>query len=82
MFELKVNDQIQQADAENVLVNNVHFGGGFGRRAMDDYPSQHAFFTESFIDELAHEANEDAFQYRRKLLQSCKAIYMTTKWSE
>jgi isoquinoline 1-oxidoreductase beta subunit len=152
-------------DAENVVINNVYLGGGFGRRAMKDYPiqavklasalpgvpvkmiwsreedvqhdfyrpaivsrfkaaigdsglptawenqyvdkhepkeapyipyqvdnqfvhyiespthipfgpwrsvdhSQHAFFTESFIDELAHEANEDAFQYRRKLLQS------------
>ncbi|MFQ3191949.1 MAG: isoquinoline 1-oxidoreductase beta subunit [Paraglaciecola sp.] len=152
-------------DAENVVVNNVYLGGGFGRRAKTDYPiqavklanalpgvpvkmiwsreedvqhdfyrpaivsrfkaaigdsglptawenqyvdkhepkeapyipyqvdnqfvhyiespthipfgawrsvdhSQHAFFTESFIDELAHEANEDAFQYRRKLLHS------------
>jgi isoquinoline 1-oxidoreductase beta subunit len=152
-------------DTENVVVNNVYLGGGFGRRAMTDYPiqavqlanalpgvpvkmiwsreqdvqhdfyrpaivsrfkaalsdsgmpsawenqyvdkhepkeapyipyqvdnqfvhyiqspthipfgawrsvdhSQHAFFTESFIDELAFEAKEDAFQYRRKLLQS------------
>ena len=32
--------------------------------------SQHAFFTESFIDELAHQANQDPFQYRRKLLKS------------
>jgi len=32
--------------------------------------SQHAFFTESFIDELAHHANQDGYQYRRKLLQS------------
>jgi isoquinoline 1-oxidoreductase beta subunit len=151
-------------DKENVVVNNVYLGGGFGRRAMTDYPiqavklasalpgvavkmiwsreedvqhdfyrpaivsrfkaalgdsdlpiawenqyvdkhepkeapyipykvdnqfvhytpsathipfgpwrsvdhSQHAFFTESFIDELAHQAKQDAFQYRRKLLQ-------------
>lgn len=152
-------------DAENVVVNNVYLGGGFGRRAMPDYSiqavklanalpgipvkmiwsreedvqhdfyrpaivsrfkaalgdsglpiawenqyvdkhepkeapyipyqvdnqfvhytespthipfgawrsvdhSQHAFFTESFIDELAHEANQDTLYYRRKLLQS------------
>ena len=154
-----------EVDAENVVVNNVFLGGGFGRRAMKDYPSQvvklasavpgvpvkmiwsreqdtqhdfyrpavvsrfkaaladsglptawenqyvdkhepkeapyipyqvdnqfvhytqspthipfgpwrsvdhsqHAFFTESFIDELAHKANQDALEYRRKLLQS------------
>jgi isoquinoline 1-oxidoreductase beta subunit len=152
-------------DADNVVINNVYLGGGFGRRAMKDYPiqavklasalpgvpvkmiwsreedvqhdfyrpaivsrfkavlgnsglptawenqyvdkhepkeapyipyqvdnqfvhfiespthipfgpwrsvdhSQHAFFTESFIDELAHAADQDAFQYRRTLLQS------------
>jgi isoquinoline 1-oxidoreductase beta subunit len=41
----------------------------FGPRRSVDH-SQHAFFTESFIDELAHAANQDAYQYRRKLLQS------------
>ncbi len=30
--------------------------------------SQHGFFTESFVDELAHAAGADAFEYRRKLL--------------
>jgi len=31
--------------------------------------SWHGFFVESFMDELAHEANRDPLQYRRALLQ-------------
>ncbi|MGH8178384.1 MAG: molybdopterin cofactor-binding domain-containing protein [Steroidobacter sp.] len=30
--------------------------------------SEHGFFTESFIDELAHAASQDPFEYRRTLL--------------
>ncbi len=32
--------------------------------------TQHGFFTESFVDELAAEAGIDPYQYRRKLLAS------------
>jgi isoquinoline 1-oxidoreductase beta subunit len=32
--------------------------------------SQHTFFTESFMDEIAHEAGKDPFEYRRALLKN------------
>ncbi len=32
------------------------------------YNSNHPFATESFIDELAHHADQDPYQYRRRLL--------------
>ena len=31
--------------------------------------TQHSFFNESFIDELAHRAGQDPFEYRRQLLK-------------
>jgi isoquinoline 1-oxidoreductase beta subunit len=31
--------------------------------------TQHGFFTESFVDELAHNAGQDGYEYRRKLLK-------------
>lgn len=56
-------------DIENQLIQyvesktNVPWGNW---RSVDH--SLHAFFTESFIDELAHAANKDPFEYRRALL--------------
>ncbi len=45
--------------------SGTHVPWGFWR-SVDH--SLHAFFTESFIDELAFEAGIDAYQYRRDLL--------------
>ena len=33
--------------------------------------SQHGFFKESFIDEMAHAAKKDPFQFRRDLMTAC-----------
>jgi len=56
-------------DIPNVLVQwtNKDFGIplGFWRSVG---PSQNAFITESFMDELAHLASQDPYEYRRKLL--------------
>ena len=55
-------------------INNqfIHFTSSpthvpFGAWRSVDH-SQHAFFTESFIDELAAAAGKDPYQYRRDLL--------------
>jgi isoquinoline 1-oxidoreductase beta subunit len=45
----------------------THVPWGFWR-SVDH--SLHAFFTESFIDEVAFEAGRDPYQYRRGLLQN------------
>jgi isoquinoline 1-oxidoreductase beta subunit len=45
--------------------SKTHVPWGFWR-SVDH--SLHAFFTESFVDELAHSAGKDAYQYRRDLL--------------
>ena len=56
-------------DIQNQLIHYApsqsHVPWGFWR-SVDH--SLHAFFTESFIDELAHAADQDAFEYRRNLL--------------
>ena len=44
---------------------NSHVPVGFWRSVGS---SQNAFITESFIDELAHKAGQDPFEYRRALM--------------
>ena len=56
-------------DVPNYLVDfamrNTHVPVGFWRGVNS---SQNTFFKEGFIDELAHAAGQDPYQYRRKLL--------------
>ena len=56
-------------DIANQLIHYApsqsHVPWGFWR-SVDH--SLHAFFTESFVDELAHAAGKDAFEFRRNLL--------------
>lgn len=54
------NQQIHFADSST----HVPFGAW---RSVDH--SQHGFFTESFIDEVAVAAEQDPYEYRRNLLQ-------------
>ena len=55
---------IEHQDIRSVeSLSHVPFGPW---RSVDH--SQHGFFTESFIDELAFEAGKDAYAYRRELL--------------
>jgi isoquinoline 1-oxidoreductase subunit beta len=46
-------------------LKNTHVPVGFWRSVGS---SQNAFFMESYIDELAHAARKDAYQFRRALL--------------
>jgi isoquinoline 1-oxidoreductase subunit beta len=46
-------------------MRNTHVPVGFWRSVNH---SQNAFFRESFIDELAHAAGRDPYDYRRKLM--------------
>jgi isoquinoline 1-oxidoreductase beta subunit len=49
----------------DALLKNTHVPVMFWRSVGS---SQNAFAVESFIDELAHQAGQDAYQFRRKLL--------------
>jgi isoquinoline 1-oxidoreductase beta subunit len=53
------NQHIHWADSST----HVPFGAW---RSVDH--SQHGFFTESFVDELAHAADKDPYEFRRALL--------------
>jgi isoquinoline 1-oxidoreductase beta subunit len=48
-----------------VMLKNTHMPVGFWRSVGS---SQNAFFMESYVDELAHAAGKDAYQFRRTLL--------------
>jgi isoquinoline 1-oxidoreductase beta subunit len=58
-------------DVPNYLVDHAprrtHVPVGFWRCVNH---TQNCFFKESFIDELAQAANEDPYQYRRKLIRN------------
>ena len=47
------------------MLKNTHIPVGFWRSVGS---SQNAFFMESYVDELAHAAGQDAYQFRRALL--------------
>ncbi len=47
-------------------MRNTHVPVGFWRAVNSN---QNAFYRECFVDELAHAAGQDPYQYRRKMLQ-------------
>ncbi|MEP0201777.1 MAG: molybdopterin cofactor-binding domain-containing protein [Halioglobus sp.] len=75
-WENQFVDKHEPAEAPHILYDvanqYVHYTDSpthipFGAWRSVDH-SQHGFFTESFIDELAYEASTDPYEYRRNLL--------------
>ena len=76
VWENRFVDKHEPAEASHIpyAIPNQHIGYvdspthiPFGAWRSVDH-SQHGFFVESFIDELAHEAQQDPYQFRRDLL--------------
>jgi isoquinoline 1-oxidoreductase beta subunit len=55
-------------DHQDIRSVESHSHVPFGPWRSVDH-SQHGFFTESFIDELAHETNQDPYRFRKALLK-------------
>lgn len=77
-WENQFNDKHEPVEAPHILYGianqSIHYTDSpthvpFGPWRSVDH-SQHGFFTESFIDELAIEAEQDPYQYRRDLLKA------------
>ncbi|MFT4823795.1 MAG: isoquinoline 1-oxidoreductase beta subunit [Halioglobus sp.] len=77
-WENQFVDKHEPVEAPHILYDvanqHVHYADSpthvpFGAWRSVDH-SQHGFFTESFIDELAYEAGSDPYQYRRELLKN------------
>ena len=78
VWENQFVDKHEPTEAPHILYDignqDIHFADSpthipFGAWRSVDH-SQHGFFTESFVDELAYEAKQDPYQFRRDLLSN------------